>query len=130
MRGNGLRVTGYRTTLIKQFLAEFGIIGDGISILGVMICHFLPDFLAVQSRFVDARILRLDDGDHRRDDAEASALRLLLFGEDMRGLIVILTSGSDVVLPLLRVRNSRFPTLPDIDEINGAKITFAIAVNN
>ena len=64
-------------------------------VLGVEVCDFLPDTLAVQSSFIDTLVSTLDSGCDGRDDAEASALCNLLGREDTCCLRFVFTSCPD-----------------------------------
>ena len=68
---------------------------DGLEELGVEVGHFLPDFLAIECRFVDAGVLCLDLCDDSRDDAESASLCDFFGCGQSGGLVVGLSAYSD-----------------------------------
>lgn len=70
----------------QEYVKEFGIVGDGVGILGIIVGYFLPDLLAVERCLVDTRIGALDGRDDGGDEAKASALCDLIFGKGARRL--------------------------------------------
>ena len=80
---------------IEDGLSEEFVVLNGITVLGIDVRDFLPDFLTIPCSFVNHGVRFLDLRDDGRDDAKPPALRQLFERGFMRGEVVRFSPSSN-----------------------------------